>query len=81
MVFTLPALLRAVVFAHRRLLLDLLFSSVAETLNAFAADPKRLGAQIGFTLVLHTWRRIEDESPPPDLACAARGPRTMNSKP
>jgi hypothetical protein len=54
---------------------------VAETLNAFAADPKRLGAQIGFTLVLHTWRRIEDESPPPDLACAARGPRTMNSKP
>jgi hypothetical protein len=57
MVFTLPALLRAVVFAHRRLLLDLLFSSVAETLNAFAADPKRLGAQIGFTLVLHTWRR------------------------
>jgi hypothetical protein len=45
------------VLAHRRLLLTLLFSAVAKTLNAFAADPKRLGAQIGFTLVLHTWRR------------------------
>jgi hypothetical protein len=57
MVFTLPAVLRPVVLAHRRLLLTLLFSAVAKTLNAFAADPKRLGAQIGFTLVLHTWRR------------------------
>ena len=57
MVFTLPAPLRGVVFAHRRRLLDLLFRSVAETLHAFAADPKRLGAQLGFTLVLHTWTR------------------------
>jgi len=57
MVFTLPARLRPVVFAHRRSLLDLLFRSVAETLHAFAADPKRLGAQLGFTLVLHTWTR------------------------
>ena len=57
MVFTLPAVLRAVVFAHRRILLNLVFSSVAETLHAFAAAPKGLGAPIGFTLVLHTWRR------------------------
>jgi len=56
-VFTLPALLRPLVFAHRRILLDLLFSSVAQTLHAFAADPKHLGAQLGFTLVLHTWTR------------------------
>jgi hypothetical protein len=57
MVFTLPAGLRPVVLAHRRILLSLLFSAVAQTLKAFAADPKHLGAQIGFTLVLHTWRR------------------------
>jgi hypothetical protein len=56
-VFTLPSLLREVVFEHRRLLLDLLFRSVSETLKAFAADPERLGAQLGFTLVLHTWTR------------------------
>jgi hypothetical protein len=27
----------------------------AETLRTIAADPKRLGARIGMTLVLHTW--------------------------
>jgi len=56
-VFTLPSLLREVVFEHRRILLDLLFQSVSATLHAFAAEPQRLGAQLGFTLVLHTWTR------------------------
>lgn len=56
-VFTLPAALRDVVHTHRRALLKLLFHSVAETLQAFSADPKRLGAQPAFTLVLHTWTR------------------------
>jgi len=54
-VFTLPATLRAVVFAHRRILLNLLFCSVAQTLHAFAA--RDLQAQLAFTLVLHTWTR------------------------
>jgi hypothetical protein len=56
-VFTLPSQLRPLVLAHRRILLNLLFSAVADTLNAFAADPKHLGAQLAFTLVLHTWTR------------------------
>ena len=56
-VFTLPSLLRPVVLAHRRALLNVLFGAAAQTLNAFAADPKHLGAQLGFTLVLHTWKR------------------------
>jgi len=56
-VFTLPAVLRPLILAHRRELLGLLFRSVSQTLLAFAADPKRLGAQIGFSLVLHTWTR------------------------
>jgi Putative transposase len=33
----------------------LLFDVAAETLRTIAADPKHLGAQIGATLVLHTW--------------------------
>jgi len=33
----------------------LLFEVAAETLRTIAADPKHLGAQIGVTLVLHTW--------------------------
>ena len=36
---------------------DLLFDLAAETLRTIAADPKHLGAQIGATLVLHTWGR------------------------
>jgi hypothetical protein len=56
-VFTLPALLRPLVRRYRRLLFDLLFAAAADTLLAFARDPKRLGAEIGFTLVLHTWTR------------------------
>jgi len=56
-VFTLPAVLRESVLEHRRILLDLLFQTVAQTLHVFAADPRHLGAQIAFTLVLHTWAR------------------------
>ena len=33
----------------------LLFSVAAQTLTTIAADPKHRGAQIGGTLVLHTW--------------------------
>jgi hypothetical protein len=32
-----------------------LFKATAETLITIAADPKHLGARIGFTSVLHTW--------------------------
>jgi Putative transposase/Transposase zinc-binding domain len=56
-VFTLPALLRPLVRRYRRLLFDLLFAAAANTLLTFGRDPKRLGAEIGFTLVLHTWTR------------------------
>jgi DNA-directed RNA polymerase subunit RPC12/RpoP len=57
LVFTLPALLRPLVQRYRRLLFDLLFSAAADTLLTFGRDPKRLGAQIGFSLLLHTWTR------------------------
>ena len=33
----------------------ILFLAVAETLRTIAADPKHLGAEIGFFAVLHTW--------------------------
>src|SRR5437867_2207856 len=33
----------------------ILFRATAETLSMIAADPKHLGAQIGFFAVLHTW--------------------------
>jgi hypothetical protein len=40
---------------NKALVYGLLFRAVAETLLQIAADPKRLGAKIGFMAVLHTW--------------------------
>ena len=37
------------------LVYDLLTKAAAETTLAIAADPKRLGARIGISAVLHTW--------------------------
>jgi hypothetical protein len=34
---------------------DILFRAVSETLCRIAADPKHLGAEIGFLAVLRTW--------------------------
>jgi hypothetical protein len=54
-VFTLPAEISAIAYANKATIYRLLFEVAAETLTTIAADPKHLGAQIGATLVLHTW--------------------------
>ena len=54
-VFTLPALLSPLVLHDQRLLYDLLFRAASATLLTLAADPRRLGAQVGITAILHTW--------------------------
>jgi hypothetical protein len=56
-VFTLPAALRPLALAHRRQVFALLLRAAAQTLLALGHDPQRLGAQLGITLVLHTWTR------------------------
>jgi hypothetical protein len=54
-VFTLPPAIAALALQNTRLFYGLLFRISAETLLTIAADPKRLGAEIGFFSVLHTW--------------------------
>jgi hypothetical protein len=54
-VFTLPAELADLAAHHGSALYNLLMQSAAETLREVAANPKRLGAQIGVLMVLHTW--------------------------
>jgi hypothetical protein len=54
-VFTIPDLFNALMLHNQRRLYDLLFQTAAATLLTLAADPKRLGAQVGFTAILHTW--------------------------
>jgi Putative transposase/Transposase zinc-binding domain len=54
-VFTLPEPIAALAWQNRRVLYDILFRTSAETLRTIAADPKHLGAAIGFITLLHTW--------------------------
>ena len=54
-VFTLPAPVSAIAYYNKAVIYGLLFEVAAEVLRTIAADPKHLGAQIGATLVLHTW--------------------------
>jgi hypothetical protein len=54
-VFTLPAPIAAIAYTNKTVIYDLLFAVAAETLRVIAADPKHLGAEVGVTLVLHTW--------------------------
>lgn len=54
-VFTLPEALAALALQNKRQMYDLLFRATAETLQSIGADPKHLGAQLGFFCVLHSW--------------------------
>jgi hypothetical protein len=59
-VFTLPHDLAPLALQNPRVVYGILFRAVAESLMEMAADPKRLGARLGFLAVLHTWtQRLE----------------------
>lgn len=55
--FTVPAQLRPAFAAEPEALHDLLFAESARALQAVAARPRVLGAELGFVSVLHTWGR------------------------
>ena len=54
-VFTMPKELAAIAYQNKELVYGILFRAAADTLRIIAADPKHLGAEIGFFAVLHTW--------------------------
>jgi hypothetical protein len=54
-VFTVPEQFAPLALQNQRLFYGLLFRAVSQTLLEIAADPRHLGAQIGFLAVLHTW--------------------------
>src|SRR6201981_4078408 len=54
-VFTVPERIAMIAYQNKRELYGILFRTAAETLRTIAADPKHLGAEIGFFVVLHTW--------------------------
>ena len=54
-VFTLPAEIAQIVYWNKKAVYGLLFKASAETVKTIAADPKRLGVNVGLTSVLHSW--------------------------
>jgi hypothetical protein len=55
--FTVPEGLRAVLRSNQKIGYNLLFSESSGALEEVAANPRQLGAEIGFMGVLHTWTR------------------------
>jgi hypothetical protein len=70
-VFTLPDSLAALTLQNKREMYDLLFRATAQTLQSIAADPKRLGARIGFFCILHSWGQALNAHP--HLHCVVPG--------
>jgi len=62
-VFTVPAPVGEIAFQNKALVYAILFHAAAETLATIAADPKHLGAQLGVTMVLHTWGQTLQHHP------------------
>ena len=54
-VFTVPEEIAAIAYQNKEVVYDILFRATSETLRTIAADPKHLGAEIGFFAVLHSW--------------------------
>ncbi len=53
-VFTIPSKLNAIALINPKEVYSLFFKAVSETLLELAKDHKYLGAEIGFTTILHT---------------------------
>jgi hypothetical protein len=55
-VFTLPHDLNSLILSNKRIMLNILFKAVSQTLLEFGQNPKNgLGGKLGFIAILHTW--------------------------
>lgn len=70
-VFTLPHHLNELCLVYPKQIYSLLFHAAWQTLNEFGWNHKHLGAQIGATMVLHTWG--SNMSYHPHLHCVVPG--------
>ncbi len=62
-VFSVPHSLVPLIWRNKRVLFALLFRTTASALLEVAADPQRLGAEIGFLCILHTWGQLLQRHP------------------
>jgi predicted Zn-ribbon and HTH transcriptional regulator len=62
-VFSVPHLLVPLIWQNKKLLFTLLFDASAAALLEVAANPERLGAELGFFGILHTWGQTLQQHP------------------
>jgi Putative transposase/Transposase zinc-binding domain len=70
-VFTLPEEVAEIACQNKAVVDGILFRAAAETLRTIGADPKHLGAELGFFAVLHTWGQVLLHHP--HLHCVVAG--------
>jgi hypothetical protein len=76
-VFTIPSEFNPIVVMNQKVMYDLLFRSVSETLMELSNDPNHLGARIGFISILHTWgQNLMDH---PHIHCVVTGGGLSNA--
>ena len=71
LVFRVPHSLVPLIWQNKKLLCSVLFQTSAAALLEVAADPARLGAQIGFLSILHTWGQTLQRHP--QIHCVVPG--------
>jgi hypothetical protein len=85
-VFTVPEEVARIALQNKKAVYGLLFVASAETLQDIAADPRHLGAEIGFLSVLHTWGQTLHHHPHvhcvvPGGGLSPEGTRWISGKP
>lgn len=70
-VFSVPHELVPLIWQNKRALFHLLFEACAATMLEIGSDPKRLGVEVGFLSILHTWGQTLQ--PHPHLHCVVPG--------
>ena len=73
-VFTLPAQVAAIAFQNKAVVYAILFKTAAEAMMTLAANPRRLGAEIGVVAVLHTWGQALTHHPHVHCVVPGGGP-------
>ena len=73
-VFTMPAEAAEIAFHNKAVvyIYAILFNAVAATLKTIAVDPRHLGGEIGFLVILHSWGQVLTHHPHTALACCRR---------
>jgi hypothetical protein len=79
-VFTVPEEIANIAYQNKPIVYGILFRAAAETLRTIGADPKHLGAELGFFAVLHTWGQVLLHHPHLHCVVAGRGLSTDGSR-